>query len=133
MTLGPQWKSPGQVTFTVWAPLRERMELHVVSPCDAVYPMQKDDHGYWQVTVDDLDADARYLYRLDGGEERPDPASPYQPDGVHKPSAMVNHAAFAWTDAAWRPPALAEWIIYELHVGTFTAEGTFAAVIPRLP
>ncbi len=133
MNIGPQLTAANQAVFTVWAPLRERVELHIVSPDDQYHLMNKDEHGYWHITLDDPGPDTRYFYRLDGEAERPDPASPFQPDGVHGPSAVVDHAAFPWSDAAWRNIPLAEWIIYELHVGTFTDEGAFAAVIPRLP
>ena len=76
----------------------------------------------------------RYLYQLDGQKEWPDPASFFQPDGVHKPSQVVDHrdSAFNWEDGCWRGVELSRMIIYELHVGTFTREGTFEAVIPRL-
>jgi maltooligosyltrehalose trehalohydrolase len=80
-----------------------------------------------------LGAGARYRYRLDGGAERPDPVSRSQPDGVHGPSRVVDPAAFPWTDAGWRGVPLRDLRVYELHVGTFTAEGTFDAVIPHLP
>ncbi len=75
---------------------------------------------------------ARYLYVLDGERERPDPASRAQPDGVHGPSEVVDTGAFAWTDEGWRGLALRNMVIYELHVGAFTPEGTFDAIISRL-
>src|SRR4051812_12207237 len=73
----------------------------------------------------------RYLYRLDGGEERPDPASRCQPDGVHGRSLVVDRR-FAWSDRDWKGIPLGQYIFYELHVGAFTPEGTFDAVIPHL-
>ena len=75
----------------------------------------------------------RYAYRLTDGHEYPDPASRWQPDGVHCPSAVFFPNAFGWSDQMWSGIELKDLVIYELHVGTFTAEGTFAAVIPRLP
>jgi maltooligosyltrehalose trehalohydrolase len=79
-------------------------------------------------------AGGRYGFRLDSGRLRPDPASLRQPDGVHAPSALVDSSAFAWSaaEATWRPPPLAGAVVYELHVGTFTAEGTFAAAAAHL-
>jgi maltooligosyltrehalose trehalohydrolase len=73
-----------------------------------------------------------YMFELDGGIKRPDPASFYQPGGVHKPSAVVDHGSFTWSDSAWEVPDPRSMIIYEIHVGTFTPEGTFEAVTCRL-
>jgi maltooligosyltrehalose trehalohydrolase len=75
----------------------------------------------------------RYMYRLADGNEYPDPASRWQPDGVHRPSALFFPESYAWSDAEWRGVVREDLVIYELHVGTFTAEGTFDAAIPRLP
>lgn len=88
--------------------------------------------GYFAATVQGLAAGARYLFVLDGDRQRPDPASRHQPDDVHGPSALVDVAAFAWTDAGFAPPPPDRRVTYEIHVGTFTPEGTFDAVIPRL-
>ena len=74
----------------------------------------------------------RYVFRLADGREFPDPASRFQPDGVHGPSEIVNASAFEWTDAGFVDPSPREMIIYELHVGTFTPEGTFPAAVSRL-
>ena len=87
--------------------------------------------GYFEITVE-AETGARYGYRLDGGDDLPDPASRWQPYGVHGPSALVDPAAFAWSDGAFRAPPLAELVLYELHVGTFTEAGTFGAAIERL-
>lgn len=94
--------------------------------------MEPCDKGYFEATVPEVGPDARYVYVLDGEKERPDPASRYQPDGVHQPSGIVDPDAFAWTDQRWTGLPLDEMIIYELHTGTFTREGTFEAVIPCL-
>src|SRR5262249_10487002 len=74
----------------------------------------------------------RSLYRLDGRHERPDPASLWQPEGVAGPSAVLRTDAFRWTDAGWRGVPREDLVVYELHVGTFTPEGTFDAIVPRL-
>jgi maltooligosyltrehalose trehalohydrolase len=87
--------------------------------------------GYHEVIIDNLPSGARYKLRLDGKEERPDPASRLQPEGVHGPSEIVPRE-FAWNDSRWRGLPFASYVIYELHVGTFTNEGTFDAIIERL-
>ena len=87
--------------------------------------------GYFAAGAADIPAGQRYGFRLDGGALRPDPASRWQPEGVHQPSAVWD-ASFAWTDGSWSGVPRNDLVIYELHVGTFTPEGTFAAVIPRL-
>jgi maltooligosyltrehalose trehalohydrolase len=87
--------------------------------------------GYYEVIVADVEPGALYRYRLDGALERPDPASQCQPQDVHGPSQVVD-ARFDWADGAWCGLPLRDYIIYELHVGTFTTEGTFEAIIPRL-
>ena len=141
--------------FTVWAPLLEKVSVEIVkvpsldadaadgSPAEdtskqhKLLPMTQDARGYWHAIAPDLPAGTQYLYRLEGSEGEseswPDPASSFQPEGVHGPSEFVDHSAFDWQDDGWQGTELAEYIIYELHVGTFTPEGTFAAVIPRLP
>lgn len=118
--------------FTVFAPLKTKVQLHLVDPVDQVIDMVKDDEGYHSVLVNGLNAGARYFFALHDGEEFPDPASFYQPEGVHGPSAVVDHHGYTWNDDEWTPPDFSTLIFYELHVGTFTDEGTFDAIIPRL-
>ncbi len=93
--------------------------------------MQKMENGYWQLLTTAA-AGTRYLYRLDGGQPCPDPASHFQPEGVHGPSEVVNQAGFAWQDQGWQGIALEKLIIYELHVGTFTPNGTLREITARL-
>jgi maltooligosyltrehalose trehalohydrolase len=90
------------------------------------------ERGYFGATVAGVAPGDRYRFVLDRERVLPDPASRAQPDGVHGPSAVVD-LAFPWTDADWRPPPWERWVIYELHVGTFTPQGTFAAVAAALP
>jgi len=106
--------------------------VHLVAPSDRFAPLQSIGGGYHCATINDVAPGARYLYRLDGGKERPDPASRLQPQGVHGPSEVVAVDAFSWSDAAWAGRPLGEYVIYELHVGTYTGEGTFEAIIPHL-
>ena len=120
------------VEFAVWAPLKKKMFLHVVHPRDEVVAMRKGEEGYFHAVVADLAPGARYFFRPDGDQDYPDPASQYQPEGVHGPSQVVDHEAFRWSDSDWKGVPLEDTILYELHVGTFTPEGTFDAIIPRL-
>ena len=124
-------RKENQTFFTVWAPEKEQIQLHITDPFDRLFEMQKDEDGYWQTSVKDLPAGSKYFFRIDD-KDLPDPASQYQPDGVHGPSAIVDHS-FNWTDQHWKGLPFETYIIYELHVGTFTEEGSFEAIIPRLP
>jgi maltooligosyltrehalose trehalohydrolase len=98
---------------------------------ERVAPLRATGDGYHQATLEDVEPGRRYLLRLDGARDRPDPASRHQPEGVHGPSEVVN-ASFPWTDAGWFGRPLREYVTYELHVGTFSSEGTFDGVVPHL-
>ncbi|MGE5280037.1 MAG: malto-oligosyltrehalose trehalohydrolase [Deltaproteobacteria bacterium] len=128
--MGTRYRS-GRCAFRVWAPLRRAVDLEL-RPSGKRLPMRRDDAGYWSADVRDIAPGDRYVYVLDGAEARPDPASSFQPEGVHAASAVVDHEAFAWTDASWKGLPLAGYILYELHVGAFSPEGTFDGVIARL-
>src|SRR5206468_10459911 len=122
---------PGnRCTFRVWAPLIDRVELQLVAPSKRRVPLTKTGDGYHEAIVDDVGDGAQYLFSVGGGE-RPDPASRLQPHGVHGPSEVVGRD-FAWHDGGWRGIALEDFVLYELHVGTFTEAGTFDAAIERL-
>jgi len=124
---------PGQGwRFVVWAPAAKELSIHIVGDSDRVVPMQKSDSGYFETAIKELPPDARYFYRFEDGREFPDPASRVQPDGVHGPSQIVDLKDFKWTDSSWRGFDLDRSVIYELHVGTYTPEGTFEALIPQL-
>jgi maltooligosyltrehalose trehalohydrolase len=125
-------RETGTCTFRVWAPLRGRVEVKIIAPVEQVVPMDRDAKGYWQATVQGIGSGARYVFRLENDRDWPDPASRYQPEGVHGPSEVVDHATFNWTDKGWNGLTLPSMIMYELHTGTFTREGTFDAIIPRL-
>lgn len=128
----------GVTTFTVWAPDHEMVELAVQADTGGsaadIRRLTRLEHGYWTGTFDDLPPGTLYRYRLNRSREQifPDPASQYQPRGVHGPSQVIDASAFQWSDTAWRTPALDRFVIYELHVGTFTPEGTYEAVARRL-
>jgi maltooligosyltrehalose trehalohydrolase len=129
--LGATVLGDGRCRFCVWAPFSRSVAVHVVAPAEGVTPLTRTERGYHQAVVDGVGPGARYLYRLEDGRERPDPASRCQPDGVHQPSQVVD-SAFGWDDGGWFGYPLRDYVLYELHVGAFTSEGTFDAVIPRL-
>ncbi|NOZ68983.1 MAG: malto-oligosyltrehalose trehalohydrolase [Deferribacteres bacterium] len=132
MKIGADYRGNGRCEFSVWAPFAEHVELRILSEGERTLPMKRDGSGYWKVQARDVHPGCLYLYRLDRNRERPDPASCFQPHGVHEPSQVIDHAAFKWDDEGWRGIPLSEMIMYELHTGTFTPEGTFMAVIPML-
>jgi maltooligosyltrehalose trehalohydrolase len=100
-----------------------------------VRPLARDDHGYWSARFGDIGPGALYRYRLNGRDDQtfPDPASRFQPYGVHGPSQVVEPASFRWTDQEWRPPPREALVLYELHIGTFSPTGTFRGAMERLP
>ena len=125
-------QADGGVLWRVWAPNCKRMYLVLLHGCQTQrISMQREGNGYY-VHHGQADDGQRYCYALPDGGELPDPASRWQPDGVHKPSAVYSPGHFKWSDSAWRGVPREDLVIYELHVGTFTSEGTFAAIIPRL-
>ncbi len=129
--LGATYLGDGRCRFRVWAPLADKVELRLVGPRERIVTLAHEGRGYHQAALEGIEPGSLYLYRLDGKAERPDPASRSQPQGVHGPSAVVN-PHFAWEDQHWSGLPLEDYIVYELHVGTFTAEGTFEAIIPHL-
>ena len=131
-SLGAAPLGDGRCRFLVYAPKAEKVEVRLLSPRERIIALVRDGGGYHRGEVENVPPGALYLYRLDGTKERPDPASRFQPRGVHGPSQVVDRNAFRWDDGEWTGLPLESYILYEIHVGTFTAEGTFDAVIPRL-
>jgi maltooligosyltrehalose trehalohydrolase len=131
LTSGATYLGDGRTRFRIWAPRRRRVQVHLVSPRDRTVRLKQSDDGYYEVTLDDVLPGAEYFYRLDAQIERPDPASRLQPQGVHGPSQVVS-PHFDWSDHDWRGRPLAEYVLYELHVGTFSDSGTFGGVIEKL-
>jgi maltooligosyltrehalose trehalohydrolase len=129
--IGASLMKEGQCVFTVWAPLRNSVSVVVGDTNKVSHPMQKDDMGYWRTIVSNVSTDTKYWYQLDDRILRPDPASRYQPDGVHGASAVVS-TRFEWTDDNWKGIPLSDMIIYEIHTGTFTPPGNFQGIISRL-
>src|SRR5205085_2188175 len=123
----------GSVCWRVWAPRARKVELVLIDvEWRRHVAMSAEDGGYFTCTQPRIDEGRRYTYRLDGGPERPDPVSLWQPDGVQRPSAVLLPDRFNWNDTAWKGVDRRDLVFYELHVGTFTPEGTFDAVVPRL-
>lgn len=128
---GAFYKPDNTCTFCVWAPEKEQVTLHLISPENRSYAMTKDAEGYYSITVENVPPGATYFYHIDG-QDLPDPASAWQPDDIFGPSAVVDHAAYAWQDQQWHGLPFKDLVLYELHVGTFSPEGTFEGIIPFL-
>lgn len=116
-------------TFRVWATLPKKVELQLNGK---IFPMSRDDSGWWTAEVPGAKAGDDYGFVLDGAGPLPDPRSSSQPRGVHKLSRVVDPNAFHWTDKSFQAPPLASAVIYELHIGAFTPRGTFLSAIERL-
>lgn len=117
--------------FAVWSPYANKLSVQVGG---VSHPMQrKGERGWWSASVEDAEDGMEYAFLLDDDPKPyPDPRSAWQPFGVHGPSRLYDHGAFGWTDLHWQAPPLASAVIYEMHVGTFTREGTFDAALERL-
>jgi malto-oligosyltrehalose trehalohydrolase len=134
MPFGAELTAAGTVRFRLWAPAAREVEL-VLDGAGAPQAtrMQPLPQGWFGLETHAAGAGSRYRYRIDGGHVVPDPASRYNPEGVHGPSEVINPEGYAWMDGSWQAPPWHSAVIYELHVGTFNAPGTFAAVAARLP
>ena len=128
--VGATREDDGRWRFLVWAPFAEKVELVFVDPPLGIVALEKAEYGYHQI-VTSVSPSTRYYFRLSQQKQRPDPASRFQPLGVHGPSEIVD-ADFDWRDNLWQGIPLEEYIIYEVHVGTFTPQGTFDAAIGYL-
>ena len=130
---GAVGQADGAVRWRVWAPRPNRVELVLIDGSRRrAVAMDKGEDGHFHCTLADVPEGQRYAYRLNNGPERPDPCSLWQPDGIHAPSAVVRPERFAWIDHGWKGVPREDLVFYELHVGTFTPQGTFESVIPRL-
>lgn len=131
--LGARVLNEDGARFRVWAPKAQSMEVLILSGKAAgTVAMQQEEKGYYSVTIPGVADGDRYLYQPDDGPARPDPVSRFQPSGVHEPSQVVDPQLFNWTDDGWSGIALEDYRIYEIHVGTFSKEGTFEAAIQFL-
>ena len=129
--IGPNRLPDGSWEFLLWAPHAHSVRLQL-RPDDALINMEPLPKGYFRANLAEVEDGAQYLYRLDDQRSLPDPASRFQPEGVHGASQIVNTASFRWTDQDWKGIPLETSIFYELHVGTCTHQGTFDALIPHL-
>jgi len=135
MPFGAELDPEGGVDFRLWAPDHDgiTLELEVGPGAPASLPLERRVGGWHALRVPAAAAGTRYRFRLPDGLAVPDPASRRQPEGVHGPSEVIDPAAFVWDDHAWHGRPWAETVLYELHIGAFTPEGTFAAAAERLP
>ena len=136
MPFGAEFISNGQkpsrqVRFRIWAPAVPLLHL-AIDGRDAPLPMNPAEDGFHELVVDGLEPGARYSYALPDGKHVPDPASRFQPEDVHGPSELVDPAAYPWHDGAWKNRPWQEAVLYELHIGAFTEQGTFRAAIEKL-
>jgi maltooligosyltrehalose trehalohydrolase len=139
LPVGAEVQPAGGVHFRVWAPRRREVEVvlegpHAVGsgPGVARHVLEPEADGYFSALVPEARAGSLYRYRLDGAEAFPDPASRFQPKGPHGPSQVIDPSAYGWSDDAWRGASIAGQVIYEMHVGTFTREGTWRAAMREL-
>jgi len=131
MPFGAEVREDGTTRFRLWAPAPRSIEL-VLEGDQRVLPMTRDASGWAELVIRDAPAGTRYRFRIDGELLVPDPASRHQPAGVHGPSEVVDPRAHGWTDEGWHGVPPERLVFYELHVGTFTAVGTFGAVSAQL-
>jgi len=118
------------VTFRVWAPGCRSVD--VVVDGRAIEALAPREGGLFEAVLEGVAEGARYKYRLDAARYRPDPASRFQPEGIHGPSVVVDPSRFVWTDQEFGGHALGDLVLYEVHVGAFTPAGTFEAIVPHL-
>jgi maltooligosyltrehalose trehalohydrolase len=124
---------PDGVMFRVWAPRLDDLQVVIRSDPPMVLAMQQEEEeGEFAVFAEGLGAGCDYMLRTGAGRQLPDPVSRWLPHGVHGPTRVLDSAAFSWSDQNWRGIPLRDYLIYELHTGTFSPEGTFAGIVPRL-
>ncbi|QNF34748.1 malto-oligosyltrehalose trehalohydrolase [Adhaeribacter swui] len=129
-SLGVNFTPTGEASVVLWAPLLESADIRVAGKNKI--PLKKQEFGYWQLTTTELQPGDQYKFVLNNEQEFPDPASLSQLDGVHGNSEAINISDFNWTDSNWNNLPLADYILYELHTGTFSPEGTFAGIAEKL-
>ena len=131
MPFGAECREDGSVRFRLWAPAARQVELHLAGNSTQI-PLERRDEGWFDLVTDVARPGTQYHFRINGEQEVPDPASRFQPRDVHGPSEVVQPDAFDWRDHAWRGRRWEEAVIYEVHVGAFSSDGTFTAVRERL-
>lgn len=131
MPFGAELRPDDTVRFRVWAPEAATLNLEL-DGCSTPLSMERDDQGWHELVTSKATAGSRYRFVLPTGIFIPDPASRFQPDDVNRPSEVIDPAAYIWRTADWKGCAWEEAVLYELHIGTFTSEGTFRAAIRKL-
>lgn len=132
MKIGADYLGNGKCEFVVWSPTAEKMEVKIVDGEEGFIPMYRDEEYYWRASADNIKPGAHYFYRINDEIDRSDPASNSQPQDVHGPSEIIDHTSFRWNDSSWQGIPITNLVIYEMHIGTFTVEGTLAAAERRL-
>ena len=132
MPFGAECHANGSVGFRLWAPKAESVSIRLIEPSERDLPMLCGDKGWFELLVPNAKAGTKYQFIIDGQHTVPDPASRYQPFGVHGPSEVVEPNVFEWHDVNWRGRPWEEAVIYELHVGTFSPQGTYAGAEEKL-
>ncbi|RYU92573.1 malto-oligosyltrehalose trehalohydrolase [Mucilaginibacter terrigena] len=128
---GINFLADGRAKVALWAPYASKAAL-VLPDEKLTLALEKKEKGYWELVTDQIKPNDKYKFKLDGTKELPDPASKAQPDGVHGASQAIDVNNFVWSDQSWTNPAIANYLIYELHTGTFTPQGTFASIESKL-
>src|SRR5215469_7664718 len=132
MPFGAELQPDGKVRFRLWAPAAKSVSLSLENPQTPPLPLAGAGHGWFELTTSQARAGSRYRFEIDGKTLVPDPASRFQPHDVHGPSEVIAVLAFPWNDHNWRGLPWEEAVIYELHLGSFTPEGTFQGVEQKL-
>lgn len=130
MRVGADYQK-GNCDFTVWAPNAAEVKLTFRDNKQSI-GMTKTGNGYWTARLEQVKPETEYMFKLDGAQAKPDPASHYQPKGVFGPSQVIDHERYCWKDNGWQGLEFKDLIFYEVHVGTFTPEGTFRAMQTRI-
>jgi maltooligosyltrehalose trehalohydrolase len=132
MNIGAVYKGDDKCKFRVWSPFANDIKVRITYPEEKLLQLEKENDDYWVGEFQEIIPGTRYKYRINKGFERPDPASNYQPFDVHSESEVIDHSSFKWNDNAFKEIPLEQYIIYELHIGTFTPEGTFQSAIEKI-
>lgn len=132
MPFGAEVEPDGRVRFRIWSPAAREVTLYLEGARPSSPALAPTHDGWFEITTDQAAVGSKYSFEIDGGTKVADPASRFQPADVHGPSEIVNPAAFDWTDSEWHGRPWEDAVIYELHVGTFTPEGTFRSVEAKL-
>lgn len=132
MKIGPEKINSNKYRFVVWAPEAKEINLKILKPDARNIKMARDQKGYWSAEADNIKNGTAYMFSINNEMDRPDPASNFQAEDVHGPSYVVDHQRYSWNDSDWKGILLTRYVIYELHIGTFTPEGTFESAISKL-